>query len=86
MSILELLMAANNKPLYKICIFSLGSNALVTALLPLTYFLFQTSIGYSYLIGLRLLYLPTLASPFLKMAFLYSPYAYLLFLMLVELS
>ena len=39
MSLLELLMAANNKPLYKICIFSLGSNALVTALLPLTYFL-----------------------------------------------
>ena len=75
------------KRLNNICITVHGSYALVRAYLidlfppgNLQYLL-----GHLNLTRLSLLYLPTLASPFLKMAFPYSPYVYLLFLMLLDL-
>ena len=93
MSLLELIIAANNKPLNKVCIFALGSDALVIPLLPLTYFLLAQLSDFNRMIKLKLklklkviLYLPALALTFLKFPFLYSPYAYLLFLMLLDLS
>ena len=73
MSLLELLIAAKN-------------NAFVIALLHLTYFLLPQLSDFNRTFKQNwtsLLYLPALASTFLKMAF---PYAYLLFLMLLYLS
>ena len=88
LSFLELFIKAENK-LNTICIFVLGSNALVIALLNLTYFLLPQLSDFNRTFKQNwtsLLYLTALASTFLKMAFLYSPYAYLLFLMLLYLS
>ena len=75
LSLLEMLIAANN--------------AFVIALLHLTYFLLPQLSDFNRTFKQNwtsLLYLTALASTFLKMAFLYSPYAYLLFLMLLYLS
>ena len=65
------------------------NNAFVIALLHLTYFLLPQLSDFNRTFKQNwtsLLYLTALASTFLKMAFLYSPYAYLLFLMLLYLS
>ena len=88
-SLLKLLIIANNKSQNDICIFVLGSNALVIALLNLTYFHLAQLSYFNRTLKLNWTLLTLFAYKSInisQIAFLYFPYAYLLLLMLHDLS